>query len=376
MALDQKTQHLDELKQAFGSDGTASMCVIGIGGGGGNAIAHMATKPITNVKFYAANTDIQALNTVGANSDIELIPIGCETTGGIGSGGEPSEGRKAAIESSDQLQEIVSKYDIIFLTAGLGGGTGTGGLPVVCDIASSLNKLVIAVVTTPFSFEGNRRKQFAHGVIEELEQFADLLIVVPNDKLLTTSQKDQSLLEALAMSNEVLDQAVRGISTLIMEPGLINVDVADILSITRDMGRGIMGTAVASGELRAKNAITEALESPLLSDTRIDKAKGIIVNISSDLNLKLSELEVIGTHLSQYMTEDTKVVMGTSIDHDAGEDLRVTVVVTGAHIDTPDTTMQRNASPMAKINDNRVEKEETKTAGLDAFRNNMLKRKK
>lgn len=322
--------NLSNTNDLFGCDGKIRIAVIGVGGGGGNAVQYMTgmngEQAISGVEFMVANTDLQALQ----RCPVATVPIGKQLTKGMGSGGNPAVGKEAAKEDATDIQNALSGIDILFIAAGLGGGTGSGAAPAIAEIAHSLGILTIGVVTKPFHFEGAQRMKIAEFAIEELIKSVDSLIVVPNNKLLSFLDKDATLLDAFQAANAVLANAVQGISDLITNPGLINVDFADLHSVIKDMGPSVMSVASATGDLRAKDATLKAISSPLLSDTDLEHAKGILVNVTAGLNLKLSEFQVVGDLLSEYMSEKTHVVMGTSIDPDLVDELRVTVIITGA----------------------------------------------
>jgi len=301
--------------------------VFGVGGGGGNAVQHMITeKNIQGVDFIVANTDVQALQ----NSDADtILQLGAEVTKGLGAGADPDIGRDAAIEDRDRIREVLDGTDMVFITAGMGGGTGTGAAPVVAEIAREMNVLTVAVVTKPFSFEGRVRERVAEVGIQELRQHVDSLITIPNNKLLTVLGKNISLLNAFKEANNVLHGAVQGIADLITRPGLINVDFADVRTVMSEMGMAMMGTGSATGENRAREAAEAAIASPLLEDVDLNGAKGVLVNITAGLDMSIGEFEEVGDAVKAFTSEGAAVVVGTVIDPELTDELRVTVVVTG-----------------------------------------------
>lgn len=299
--------------------------VIGVGGGGGNAIAEMINQ-VQDVEFVVANTDAMAL----ANSPVpHKMQLGEALTKGLGAGADPEVGRQASEESKEQIYELVKGADLLFLAAGMGGGTGTGAIPVFAEVAKELGVLTVAVVTKPFSFEGSKRMQHALSGIEILSQYVDSLIVVPNNKLLSVLGKSVSLLGAFRSANEVLLGAVQGISNLITRPGLINVDFADVRTVMSTSGMAMMGTGQAKGDTRARDAAEAAISSPLLEDVDLTGAKGVLVNISGGLDMTIGEFEVVGDIIRQFTSESATVVVGTVVDTELNDELKVTVVVTG-----------------------------------------------
>ena len=300
--------------------------VMGIGGGGGNAVRHMVEAGIDGVDFICANTDAQALKGTRAKT---VLQIGANITKGLGAGANPDVGRQAALEDRDRIQEVIAGADMLFITAGMGGGTGTGAAPVVAQVAKELGILTVAVVTKPFPFEGGKRMQIAQAGIRELAQHVDSLITIPNEKLLTVLGKDVGLLEAFAAANDVLLGAVQGIAELITRPGLINVDFADVRTVMAEMGMAMMGSATARGEDRAREAAERALSSPLLEDVNIAGARGILVNVTAGMDLTIGEFEEVGNTVKEFASEDATVVVGTVIDPEMADELRVTVVATG-----------------------------------------------
>lgn len=299
--------------------------VVGVGGGGGNALEHMLAENI-DVEFICANTDAQALK--GSHAKIH-IQLGDELTKGLGAGANPQIGREAAEEDRDHIREILSGADMVFITAGMGGGTGTGAAPVFAEIAKELGILTVAVVTKPFSFEGKQRSLAAEEGIRRLAEHVDSLIIIPNNKLLSVLGKNISLLNAFKAANNVLLGAVKGISDLITRPGLINVDFADVRTVMSEMGMAMMGTGSATGEQRARQAAEAAIASPLLEDVNFSGARGILVNITAGLDMSIGEFGEVGDVVKEFISDDATVVVGTVIDPDMTDEMRVTVIVTG-----------------------------------------------
>ncbi|MDO8953781.1 MAG: cell division protein FtsZ [Gammaproteobacteria bacterium] len=300
--------------------------VIGIGGGGSNAIEHMLCQNIEGVEFICANTDAQALKN---SSSRNILQLGAQLTKGLGAGANPEVGKRAAQEDRNRIQEVLSGADMLFITAGMGGGTGTGAAPVVAEIARDMGILTVAVVTKPFPFEGKRRMQLAEIGIAELAERVDSLITIPNEKLLTVLGKNVSLLDAFKAANNVLQGAVQGISELITRPGLINVDFADVRTVMSEMGMAMMGTATATGENRAREAAEAAVASPLLEDIALSGAKGVLVNITAGMDMSIGEFEEVGEVIKGFTSDQATVVVGTVIDPEMHDELRVTIVVTG-----------------------------------------------
>jgi cell division protein FtsZ len=313
-----------ELMDSFSQ--SAVIKVIGIGGGGGNAVQHMVNTEIEGVDFVCANTDSQALRSTNAKT---VLQLGAEITKGLGAGSNPMIGREAALEDRDRIQEVIEGADMLFITAGMGGGTGTGAAPIVAEVAKELGILTVAVVTKPFPFEGGKRMQIAMTGIEELSKNVDSLITIPNEKLLAVLGKDTNLLDAFSAANDVLLGAVQGIAELITRPGLINVDFADVRTVMSEMGMAMMGSGSASGKDRAREAAEAAIASPLLEDVNIAGARGILVNITAGMNLSIGEFDEVGNSIKSLASEDATVVVGTVIDPDMTEELRVTLVATG-----------------------------------------------
>jgi cell division protein FtsZ len=300
--------------------------VVGVGGGGGNAVKHMIASEVDGVDFISANTDAQALSEVASST---VLQLGGDITKGLGAGANPDIGREAAIEDRDRIAEVLHGADMVFITAGMGGGTGTGAAPVVAEIARELGILTVAVVTKPFPFEGKKRMKIAEAGMKELQQHVDSLITIPNERLLDVLGKTTSLLDAFKAANDVLLGAVEGIASLIIRPGMINVDFADVKTVMSEMGMAMMGTGTARGENRAREAAEAAIRSPLLDNVNLQGARGILVNITAGLDLSLGEFSEVGDTIEEFASEEATVVVGTVIDPDMTEDLRVTVVATG-----------------------------------------------
>lgn len=309
----------------------AQIKVIGIGGGGGNAIEHMMSENIEGVEFICANTDAQALSRSSARS---LVQLGEEITKGLGAGANPEVGRQAAEEARDRIREILDGTDMVFLTAGMGGGTGTGAAPVFAEIAKEMGILTVAVVTKPFAFEGKKRMDVAEKGIDNLSKYVDSLITIPNNKLLSVLGKNISLLNAFKAANNVLLGAVQGIADLITRPGLINVDFADVRTVMSEMGMAMMGTGIGTGENRAREAAESAVASPLLEDIDFTGAKGVLVNITAGVDMSIGEFEAVGETIKSFTSENATVVVGTVIDPEMTDEMRVTVVVTGIGCNT------------------------------------------
>jgi cell division protein FtsZ len=300
--------------------------VIGVGGGGGNAVAHMLNANIEGVEFVVANTDAQAMNSCGSRTHLQL---GGNVTKGLGAGANPEVGRQAALEDRERIEAMLEGADMVFITAGMGGGTGTGVAPVVAQLAKEKGILTVAVVTKPFPFEGRRRMQVALKGIEDLSQHVDSLITVPNEKLLSVLGREVTLLNAFKAANDVLQGAVQGIADLITAPGLINVDFADVRTVMSEMGLAMMGSGTARGDDRAQAAAEAAIKNPLLEDVNLNGACGILVNVTAGPNLTMREFDEIGRIIHDFASEDATVVIGTSLDPEMKDDVRVTVVATG-----------------------------------------------
>jgi cell division protein FtsZ len=313
-----------ELMDAYSQ--SAVIKVIGVGGGGGNAVAHMVTSGIDGVEFMCINTDSQALKHAKVKTALQ---IGCNITKGLGAGADPEVGRQAAMEDRDRIVELVEGCDMLFITAGMGGGTGTGAAPVVAQVAKELGILTVAVVTKPFEMEGNKRSFVADHGIAELGKYCDSLITIPNQKLLTVLGPQTTLLDAFKSANQVLQGAVQGIAELITRPGLINVDFADVRTVMAETGMAMMGSGSASGENRAREAAEAAVSSPLLEDINLAGAHGILVNVTAGMDLSIGEFQEVGQIVKQFASEDATVVVGTVIDPELSNMVRVTVVATG-----------------------------------------------
>jgi cell division protein FtsZ len=306
--------------------------VIGVGGGGGNAVNHMVNQGIEGVEFISVNTDAQALTNCNARTAIQ---IGSSITRGLGAGANPEQGKEAALEDRDRLQEVIEGSDMVFITAGMGGGTGTGAAPVVAQVARELGVLTVAVVTRPFPFEGRRRARIADQGIAELGKYCESLITIPNEKLLPVLGADIQLKEAFNAANRVLQGAVQGIAELITRPGLINVDFADVRTVMSVMGMAMMGTGEARGEHRAREAAEAAISSPLLEDIDLTGANGMLVNVTAGESLTMGEFDMVGQVVSDLVDEDATVVVGTAFDADLEDRIRVTVVATGIVVEEP-----------------------------------------
>ena len=305
---------------------SAVIKVIGVGGGGGNAVAHMVDTGIEGVDFICANTDAQALKSSRVRTALQ---IGCNITKGLGAGSNPDVGRQAAMEDRDRIHEAIEGADMLFITAGMGGGTGTGATPVVAKVAKELGILTVAVVTKPFIMEGGKRMAIADQGIAELAKHVDSLITIPNEKLLTVLGGETTLLDAFRSANQVLQGAVQGIAELITRPGLINVDFADVRTVMAEMGMAMMGSGVSSGEDRAREAAEAAISSPLLEDINLAGANGILANVTAGMDLAIGEFQEVGNTIKEFASENATVVVGTVIDPDMTDQIRVTVVATG-----------------------------------------------
>ena len=323
--------------------------VIGVGGGGGNAVEHMVRERIEGVEFFAVNTDAQALRKTAVG---QTIQIGSGITKGLGAGANPEVGRNAADEDREALRAALDGADMVFIAAGMGGGTGTGAAPVVAEVAKDLGILTVAVVTKPFNFEGKKRMAFAEQGITELSKHVDSLITIPNDKLLKVLGRGISLLDAFGAANDVLKGAVQGIAELITRPGLMNVDFADVRTVMSEMGYAMMGSGVASGEDRAEEAAEMAISSPLLEDIDLSGARGVLVNITAGFDLRLDEFETVGNTIRAFASDNATVVIGTSLDPDMNDELRVTVVATGIGMDKrPEITLVTNKQVQQPVMD-------------------------
>ena len=300
--------------------------VIGVGGGGGNAVAHMVNSSVDGVEFITANTDSQAIRNCGAKLQLQL---GGNVTKGLGAGANPEVGRQAALEDREIIMDALQGADMVFITAGMGGGTGTGAAPVVAQLAKEMGILTVAVVTKPFPFEGRRRMQVALKGIEDLSSHCDSLITIPNEKLITVLGRNATMVQAFRAANDVLLGAVQGIADLIVRPGLINVDFADVRTVMSEMGLAMMGTGHARGDDRAQAAAESAIQNPLLDDVNLAGANGILVNITAGPDFTMSEFDEVGRTVENFASEDATIVIGTVLDPDMADDVRVTVVATG-----------------------------------------------
>ena len=313
-----------ELMDSHGEE--AVIKVIGVGGGGGNAVEHMVSHSIEGVEFIAVNTDAQVLRSSSADVTLQ---IGSNVTKGLGAGADPNKGREAAQEDRETIRQALDGADMVFITAGMGGGTGTGAAPEVAKIAREMGILTVAVVTKPFPFEGKKRTDFANQGTDELARNVDSLITIPNEKLLKVMGPGTPLLQAFSAANDVLRGAVQGIAELITRPGLINVDFADVRTVMSEMGKAMMGSGSASGPDRAEEAAEAAIASPLLEDIDLSGARGILVNITAGPDFAIDEFETVGNAVKAFASENATVVVGTVIDMEMTEELRVTVVATG-----------------------------------------------
>jgi cell division protein FtsZ len=342
--LEAEETQMFELMDAHNQN--AIIKVIGVGGGGGNAVAHMVDAGIDGVDFICANTDAQALKSARVRTALQ---IGCNITKGLGAGADPDIGRQAAMEDRDRIHEVIEGADMLFITAGMGGGTGTGATPVVAQVAKELGILTVAVVTKPFDMEGRKRLAIADQGIAELGKYVDSLITIPNEKLLAVLGGETTLLDAFRSANEVLQGAVQGIAELITRPGLINVDFADVRTVMAEMGMAMMGSGTASGEDRAREAAEAAISSPLLEDINIAGAHGILVNVTAGMDLSIGEFQEVGNTIKEFASDDATVVVGTVIDPEMTDRIRVTVVATGlgrnsASADSPVRIVRRDAA--------------------------------
>ena len=315
--------HFELVEQASPN---AVIKVIGVGGGGGNAVAHMVNSGVEGVEFIMANTDAQAIKQCGAKTHLQL---GANVTKGLGAGANPEVGRQAALEDREAIIKALEGADMVFITAGMGGGTGTGAAPVVAQVAKELGILTVAVITKPFPFEGRRRMQTALQGIEELSKHCDSLITVPNEKLITVLGRDATMITAFKAANEVLLGAVQGIADLITRPGIINVDFADVRTVMSEMGLAMMGSGIARGDDRAQAAAHSAVNNPLLDEVNLHGANGVLVNITAGPNFTMREFDEVGSTIEAFASEDATVIIGTVLDPNMGDEVRVTVVATG-----------------------------------------------
>ena len=327
--------------------------VIGIGGGGGNAVEHMLSSNMEGVEFIVANTDAQALKHSSART---VFQLGADVTRGLGAGANPEMGQQAALEDRENITEMLEGADMVFITAGMGGGTGTGAAPVIAQVAKKMNILTVAVVTRPFPFEGKKRAEVAERGIQDLQQCVDSLIIIPNDKLMPVLGRDISLLEAFRAANGVLFNAVQGISELITRPGLINVDFADVSTVMQEMGMAMMGTGSAQGEGRSQKAAREAISSPLIEDIDLSNACGILVNVTAGYDLTIGEFDEMGEVIREFASEHATVVVGSVIEPEMKDEIKVTVIATGvkskasvAEVETTQVIEEQPAPPLEDI---------------------------
>ncbi len=327
--------------------------VVGVGGGGGNAVEHMVRESIEGVEFITVNTDAQALRKTSVST---VIQIGSEITKGLGAGANPQVGRESALEDREAIKAELEGADMVFIAAGMGGGTGTGAAPVIAEVAKELGILTVAVVTKPFSFEGKKRLAFAEQGIDELSKYVDSLITIPNEKLLKVLGRGITLLDAFAKANDVLRNAVQGIAELITRPGLINVDFADVRTVMSEMGHAMMGSGIATGEDRAEEAAEMAISSPLLEDIDLAGARGVLVNITAGYDMRLDEFETVGNTVKAFASDNATVVIGSSLDPEMSDELRVTVVATGIGGDRRvDVSIVTNNNIGSRPTDNRAQ---------------------
>ncbi|HEB62926.1 MAG TPA: cell division protein FtsZ, partial [Gammaproteobacteria bacterium] len=320
--------------------------VIGVGGGGGNAIDHMVMAGMEGVEFISANTDAQALKNSSAKT---ILQLGDNITKGLGAGANPDIGREAAKEDRERIMEVLNGADMVFLTAGMGGGTGTGGIPVVAECAKELGILTVGVVTKPFPFEGPKRAAIADEGIAELSKYVDSLIIVPNSRLLAVLGKSASLLDAFKKANDVLKDAVQGVSELITKQGMMNVDFADVRTVMSEMGMAMMGSGVAQGDSRAKEAVEAAMSCPFLEDVNLSGARGMLVNITAGLDMSMGEFEEIGNTARGLASDGATVIVGTVFEADMGDELRVTIVATGLDKANPAAAEKVEASKRESV---------------------------
>lgn len=353
-------------KQKVETTDNAVIKVIGVGGGGSNAVAHMIQAKIEGVGFYLANTDTQALDqALKMCPDIPAIRLGSALTKGLGAGANPKVGREAAEEDRDNIRAMLQGTDMVFIAAGMGGGTGTGAAPVFAEVAKELGILTVAIVTKPFSFEGKQRSLAAEEGIRLLAEQVDSLVTIHNNKLLTVLGKNIPLIKAFEVANEVLTKAVRGMTDLIMCPGLINVDFADVRTVMSEMGMAMMGTGTASGEQRARQAAEAAIASPLLEDVNLSGARGILVNITAGMDMSIGEFEEVGDVVKNFISDDATVVVGTVIDPSMNAEMRVTIIVTG--LGFPEKEKGARPQQSAYVPQPRVRPQETREMASDYF---------
>ncbi|WP_027895999.1 cell division protein FtsZ [Zestomonas thermotolerans] len=351
---------------------SAVIKVIGVGGGGGNAVNHMIRNNIEGVEFICANTDAQALKSVSART---VLQLGCGVTKGLGAGTNPEIGRQAALEDRERIAEVLQGADMVFITTGMGGGTGTGAAPIIAEVAKEMGILTVAVVTRPFPFEGRKRMQVAEEGIRALSEHVDSLITIPNEKLLTILGKDASLLSAFAKADDVLAGAVRGISDIMQRPGLMNVDFADVKTVMGEMGMAMMGTGCASGPNRAREATEAAIRNPLLEDVNLQGARGILVNITAGLDLSLGEYAAVGEIIEAFASEQATVKVGAVIDPEMRDELHVTVVATGlgARLEKPVKVVD-NTVPAAALNTAGIARPEQTTVNYKDYERPTVQR--
>jgi cell division protein FtsZ len=336
--------------------------VLGVGGGGGNAVSHMVQAGLEGVDFICINTDAQALKHSKVRTALQ---IGCNITKGLGAGADPEVGRQAAMEDRDRIIELIEGCDMLFITAGMGGGTGTGAAPVVAQVAKELGILTVAVVTRPFEMEGNKRGRVADQGMIELSKYCDSLITIPNQKLLSVLGSSTTLLDAFKSANTVLQGAVQGIAELITRPGLINVDFADVRTVMSETGMAMMGSGSAAGDDRAREAAEAAVSSPLLEDINLAGAQGILVNVTAGMDLSIGEFQEVGNVVKQFASDDATVVVGTVIDPEMANQIRVTVVATGLGKPVARAAPQPVAASMAPPLNMRVVRPKTPMAPTD-----------
>jgi len=332
--------------------------VIGVGGGGGNAVTHMVAAGIEGVEFVCVNTDAQAIKHAKVKMGLQ---IGCNITKGLGAGADPEVGRQAAMEDRDRIIELIEGSDMLFITAGMGGGTGTGAAPVVAQVAKELGILTVAVVTRPFDMEGNKRRNIAEQGMAELAKHVDSLITIPNQKLLTVLGGDVTLLDAFKAANQVLQGAVQGIAEVITRPGMINVDFADVRTVMAETGMAMMGSGSARGENRAREAAEAAISSPLLEDVNLTGAHGLLINVTSGPDLRVSEFSLVGETIKKYVSEDANVVVGWVVEPEMREDIRVTVVATGIGRPEEQVQPQPDARRMTAVTGGRAQQRQVPT---------------
>ncbi|MFC2821645.1 MAG: cell division protein FtsZ [Sphaerochaeta sp.] len=347
--------------------------VLGIGGGGGNAINRMIENGLKKVTFVALNTDVQALQR--SNAQVR-IPIGKELTGGLGAGGIPEMGTKAAEESKDEIREVLEGTDMVFITAGMGGGTGTGAAPVVAEIAKGMNILTVAVVTTPFAFEGRKKLQFANEGIDRLRKNVDTLILIPNQYLLKVAENNTPIKQAFLMADDVLRQGVQGISELITEPGEINIDFADVRTVMKGKGDAIMGIGMGEGANRAVDAARQAISNPLLENARIDGAKSVLVNLTASDGLTLQEYQDVVEMITENCDQDALIIAGQAYNPDLGDTVKVTVVATGferenVNVDIPQFEKRTPRFDQFISNENKAQSAQNTAASQQTARDNQ-----